>query len=98
MLDSGVAPVSGLSGRIINGPDLTPEVHTASVRYNDTYGHGTHIAGIIAGKDPNVSPAASVNDPNPFLGIAPDSRIVSVKVADARGGTDVTRSSRVSTG
>ncbi len=91
VLDSGVAPVSGLSGRIINGPDLTPEVHTASVRYNDTYGHGTHIAGIIAGKDPNVTPTASVNDPNPFLGIAPGSRIVSVKVADAHGGTDVSQ-------
>ncbi len=89
VLDSGVAPTAGLSGRIVNGPDLTPESQNAATRYLDTYGHGTHIAGIIAGRD--TAPSTAMNDPKPFMGVAPDSRIVSVKVADARGGTDVTQ-------
>lgn len=91
VLDSGVAPVEGLAepGKIVNGPDLTPESQNAVTRYMDTYGHGTHMAGIIAGHDTGV--AVSSADTTSFLGVAPDARIVSVKVADARGNTDVSQ-------
>ena len=93
LLDSGIAPVAGLSapGKIVNGPDLTPESQRVETRYLDTYGHGTHMAGIIAGRDDGVNPAASVNNPAPFLGVAPGARILSVKVADAHGATDVSQ-------
>ncbi len=93
LLDSGVAPVTGLSdaGKILNGPDLTPESQNSATRYLDTFGHGTHMAGLIAGRDPGVNAAASINNSAPFLGVAPGARIVSIKVADAHGATDVSQ-------
>ncbi len=93
LIDSGVTPVLGLSdpGKIVNGPDLTPESQSTGTRYLDTNGHGTHLAGIIAGRDPGIDPVQNKAKSAPFLGVAPDARIVSVKVADARGNSDVSQ-------
>ncbi len=93
LVDSGVTPVVGLSdaGKVVNGPDLTPESQNASTRYLDTYGHGTHMAGIIAGRDPGIDPATNQGNSTVFLGVAPAARIVSVKVADAHGNSDVSQ-------
>ncbi len=91
LVDSGVAPVTGLnnSGQVVNGPDLTPESRNPTTANLDTFGHGTFMAGIIAGHDPGVTPAAT--NSSAFMGVAPNARIVSVKAADARGGTDVSQ-------
>src|SRR5207302_8560842 len=62
----------------------------ASLRYLDTYGHGTHMAGIIAGRDDAVATVSS-SDSADFMGIAPEARVVSLKVADAHGQTDVSQ-------
>ncbi len=80
LVDSGVTPVRGLdqSGKILYGPDLSNEGGLDNLANLDTFGHGTHLAGIIAG-----------DDRDQVGGIAPDSRIVSVKVAGATGETDV---------
>ncbi len=88
MVDSGVAPVAGLngSGKIVDGPDLSLESQAPNLRYLDTYGHGTFMAGLIAGRDGTPSAGAPAST---YLGMAPDARIVSVKVATADGGTDV---------
>jgi serine protease AprX len=93
LLDSGVAPVAGLSdpGKVVNGPDLTPESQNPNTRYLDTYGHGTHMAGIMAGRDAGVDPVTSAGSATPFLGVAPGARVLSVKVADAHGATDVSQ-------
>ena len=91
LIDSGVTPVEGLAttGKVVYGPDLSFESQSADTRDLDTYGHGTHMAGIIAGKDAGASTFSP--SPTSFLGMAPDARIVSVKVADAYGATDVSQ-------
>ncbi|MDP9296337.1 MAG: S8 family serine peptidase [Actinomycetota bacterium] len=92
LIDTGVAPVEGLSapGKIINGPDLSFESQADNLRYLDSNGHGTFMAGIIAGKDSSVgSPSNATSDQ--FVGVAPDARIVSVKVGDAFGTTDTSQ-------
>jgi serine protease AprX len=90
LIDSGVVPVEGLTapGKVINGPDLSLESQDPNLQYLDTYGHGTHMAGIIAGKD--TGSTTSENDTK-FMGMAPESRILSVKVANSQGATDVSQ-------
>jgi serine protease AprX len=92
LIDSGVTPVAGLStqGKVINGPDLSFESQNTSLQHLDTFGHGTHMAGIIAGRDSGVS-TISPSDSSHFLGVAPSARIVSLKVADSQGRTDVSQ-------
>ena len=84
LIDSGVVPIEGLtgSGKIINGPDLSFESQSDDLRYLDTYGHGTHLAGIIAGDDGTAGG---------FKGIAPAARIVNLKVANYEGAVDVSQ-------
>jgi serine protease AprX len=92
LIDSGVVPVKGLTspGKIVNGPDLSFESQDPDLRYLDTFGHGTHMAGIIAGRDPG-SYDVSASDNSHFVGIAPGARVLSVKVADSFGTTDVSQ-------
>jgi serine protease AprX len=93
LIDSGVAPVEGLSvpGKIVYGPDLSFESQAPNLRRLDTSGHGTHMAGIMAGRDGAATPGAYGANSRDFLGIAPDARIVSVKVADSHGYADVSQ-------
>lgn len=82
VIDSGVSPVQGLDapGKVLYGPDLSLESQAPNLTNYDTYGHGTFMAGLIAG-----------NDGSTYKGIAPDARIISLKVATADGGADVTQ-------
>ncbi len=91
LIDSGVTQVEGLAtaDKVVYGPDLSFESQSPDTRNLDTFGHGTHMAGIIAGKDTGANPASPTS--TQFLGMAPDARIVSVKVADAYGATDVSQ-------
>ena len=84
VIDTGVAPVAGLDapGKVINGPDLSLESQNPSLQYLDTNGHGTFMAGLIAGND---------GQPGGYRGVAPDARIVSLKVGVADGGADVSQ-------
>jgi serine protease AprX len=84
VIDTGVTPVAGLngSGKVINGPDLSLESQNPSLQYLDTDGHGTFMAGLIAGND---------GQPGGYRGVAPDARIVSLKVGVADGGVDVSQ-------
>ncbi|MCL6550861.1 MAG: S8 family serine peptidase [Acidothermus cellulolyticus] len=88
LIDSGVVPVPALSapGKIIYGPDFTPTGYFTEVRGLDTFGHGTFMAGLIAGRDPGATAPYWANS-GYYLGVAPDANIISVKVADASGAT-----------
>ncbi len=89
VIDSGVNRVRGLDGynKVVYGPDFTPENAVSTTANVDGYGHGTHMAGIIAGQDPG-DPVTNTNK-QAFYGVAPMARIVSVKVADAQGNTTI---------
>jgi serine protease AprX len=93
VIDTGIAPVAALSDpdKIAAVVDLSFEAEVPEPRYLDTYGHGSHIAGIIAGRDPDADPATAAQQPSEFLGVAPDARLVSVKVADNTGAVDVSQ-------
>jgi serine protease AprX len=91
LIDSGVAKVPGLSsGNVMYGPDLSFDSQATGTRYVDGYGHGTHLASIIAGRDVAGTPASYLTGKQ-FTGIAPDARVVSVKVAAADGSADVSQ-------
>jgi serine protease AprX len=90
VIDTGIAPVAGLHGaRVINGPDLSLDAQTGLPRYLDGFGHGTHLAGIIAGRDEWWNPR--VPDPSRFAGVAPDARLLNMKVGASDGGADVSQ-------
>ena len=93
IIDTGVSPVEGLSdpGKIVHGPDLSFESQSESFRNLDTNGHGTFMAGIIAGRGSGAVSGSYAGDSTNFLGVAPDARILSVKVGVADGGVDVSQ-------
>jgi serine protease AprX len=73
VIDSGVAAHPALKGRVVVSMDFT-EAASAKTAGSDQFGHGTHIAGIIAegGKDG-------------FGGMAPGAWIVNLKALGADG-------------
>ena len=93
LIDSGVSPVEGLntSGKVIYGPDLSLESQAPNLTNLDTFGHGTFMAGLIAGRDSALTAPYGQAPASAYRGMAPDARIVSVKVATADGGTDVSQ-------
>src|SRR4051812_17714249 len=75
-IDTGVTPNADLGSRLLARVDLTGERDGL-----DRFGHGTHMAGLIAG-DGSTSDEA-------FQGAAPEGNLISVKVAGWDGATDV---------
>lgn len=88
LIDTGVSQVPGLNhrGKVQYGVDLSTDAASPDLEHLDAYGHGTAMAGLIAGKS-----VQHTSGPRPFLGIAPGARIVSVKVGDATGEVDITQ-------
>jgi serine protease AprX len=77
VVDSGVAAHPDLAGRVVASIDFTSANPQVTTTLSDPGGHGTHVAGLIAG-DGKASGGA-------FTGIAPNAQIVSVRVFDANG-------------
>jgi serine protease AprX len=75
-IDTGVTPTPNLGNRILARVDLTGERDGI-----DRFGHGTHMAGVIAGD--------GVTSQEAYQGAAPETGLVSVKVAGWDGATDV---------
>jgi serine protease AprX len=80
LVDTGVNAVPGLQGRVIVGPDLSGDGDGV-----DRHGHGTFMAGLIAG-DGTAGPDGEAGQ---RIGVAPGAHIVSVKVAGRDGTTTV---------
>jgi serine protease AprX len=71
VLDTGVNPFH----RDLDGKVFPVFVNPKATGYLDELGHGTHVTGIINGRD----------DYDQYVGIAPNARVISVKIADDRG-------------
>lgn len=76
ILDTGLTRTPDLGDRVLARVDLTPDGHGY-----DRYGHGTHMAGVVAGNGGRSG--------GKWRGVAPGAWIVSVKVAGWNGATDV---------
>jgi serine protease AprX len=77
VLDTGIDRLPDFGKRLIAGVDLSGE----GTAFQVNYGHGTFVAGLIAG-DGTSSKGA-------YKGEAPGANLVSVKVAGASGVTDI---------
>ena len=93
VIDTGVSPVAGLdgTGKVIYGPDLSLESQAPNLTSLDTSGHGTFMAGLIAGHDSTLTSPYGAAPASAYRGMAPDARIVSLKVGTADGGVDVSQ-------
>ena len=93
VLDSGVAQVPGLdgAGKVVYGPDLSIEANGVLTQ-QDTFGHGTFMAGLIAGRG-TTNPSSDLPSApaNVQLGVAPDAKLLAVKLATTDGSVDVSQ-------
>ena len=81
VMDSGVYPHADLAGRIAVAVDVTgPTTVVSTTPLGDPGGHGTHVAGLIAGDGTSSGGA--------FTGVAPQARIIDVRVIDANGNSN----------
>ncbi|MBI3926952.1 MAG: S8 family peptidase [Armatimonadetes bacterium] len=68
VIDSGLHPHRDLTDRIVEFADMT---HKRKKPY-DPHGHGTHVAGVLAGDGQNVK------------GVAPGASVVGLRITDAK--------------
>ena len=85
LIDTGVTALPDVAGALVpvigpTGPAMCVNL-TAEPTCDDSYGHGTFMAGIIAGNG-----AASNGK---YVGMAPSARVLSLKIAGATGASDV---------
>ena len=71
VIDSGIAPHPDIRNKIVAEVDFTGEGTTL-----DLYGHGTHVAGIIAG---------SGSGSDDYTGVAPGAHLINLRVLGADG-------------
>ena len=80
VVDSGIAAHPDLGTRVVAAIDFTaamPAVSTSPL--GDPGGHGTHVAGLIAGD--------GTSSAGRYAGVAPDANVVDVRVIGADGST-----------
>jgi serine protease AprX len=54
-----------------------------ATKADDSYGHGTHVAGIIAGNSTNRPSSDSLR--GRYAGVAPEANLISIKASDEKG-------------
>jgi len=86
VIDSGVYPHDDLmtadmkASRIVYSESFVP----GDLSTNDAYGHGTHVAGILAGNGHDSGYGSGYA--NQYVGIAPNANIINLRVLDQNGG------------
>jgi serine protease AprX len=90
VIDTGIdgalpdfASTNSRASRVVVTAVDNPHATTA----NDSYGHGTDVAGIIAGNGANRSGSDPLH--GQYIGVAPNANLISIKVADEAGTTTV---------
>jgi serine protease AprX len=102
LIDTGVTQVPGLDqGQVVDGPDLSFDSQNPALEHLDAYGHGTHMASLIVGRDAGATASAAgcttclnssgFSDTTKFVGVAPEATLVNVKVGAADGSADVSQ-------
>lgn len=82
IVDSGVYAHPDLGNRIVAAIDFTSATPTVSnIPLTDQGGHGTHVAGLVAGD--------GTRSGGSYTGVAPNANIVDVRVIDANGNSNV---------
>src|SRR5204863_6860321 len=76
-IDSGVDPGTDLAKRVPYFYDFTRSGSPTATTPYDDFGHGTHVAGLIAGNGANSSGS--------YAGMAPAAKIIALKVLDSTG-------------
>lgn len=83
IIDSGVfnhddlQKAGGMGSRIVYSESFIP----GDPSTNDAYGHGTHVAGILAGNGHDSQSGYPVQ----YMGVAPNANIINLRVLDATG-------------
>jgi serine protease AprX len=93
VIDTGIAgdlpdfqvSQSDPTSRVIASAVVNPSASSS----NDGLGHGTHIAGLIAGNGYNRSNSGSGSTQGKYVGVAPEANLISVKAGDEHGGATV---------
>ena len=81
----------GGSGKVSYGPDLSIEGNGV-LSDQDTFGHGTFMAGLIAGRGTTATSTTLASAPASVqLGVAPDAKLLAIKLATTDGSTDVSQ-------
>ena len=84
IIDSGITAsrdftlANGTGSRIVYNQNFASGPNTAA----DLYGHGTHVAGILAGNGMN---SRGTNFRKTFMGIADNARLINLRVLDQNG-------------
>jgi serine protease AprX len=77
VVDTGIADVPDLHGRLVGGIDFTAEANP----FQDSFGHGTFVAGLIAGN--------GASSGGQYTGMAPQANLISLKIAGANGASNI---------
>ena len=93
VIDSGITPVDDLGVKTQSGSPHNRIVYSANFVANETvttdaFGHGTHVAGLIAG---NGTDSSGKTNTRTFTGIAPNANLINLRALDENGeGSDST--------
>jgi serine protease AprX len=87
IIDSGITPVDDLSAKVKRTLSGNRIVYSQSfvpgdLSTNDVYGHGTHVAGLVAG---NATDSTGANFFRTFSGAAPNANLINLRVLDKNG-------------